>query len=187
MYGMINKALCDMICQQHGETVWRQILENAQVIDDEFLLGEFYADKITYDLVGATAAALRISVTAVLEAFGEHWVLETAQKGYGALMDAGGENLEEFLTNLPSFHDRITLIFPNLQPPSFQCERLSDSSMRVHYITQRPGLAPFVKGLLQGLGKRYRTPMVVHQVGSREAGSDHDVFDVRWMAAEQTI
>lgn len=187
MYGMINKALRHMVCRQHGEAVWRRILENAKVNDDQFLLGEFYADKITYDLVGATATALRIPVAEVLEAFGEYWVLETAQEGYGALMDAGGENLEEFLTNLPSFHDRITLIFPNLQPPSFRCERLSDSSMRIHYFTQRPGLAPFVKGLLQGLGKRYRTAMVVDQVGSREAGSDHDIFNVRWVAAGQTV
>jgi hypothetical protein len=185
MYGMINKALRDMLCQHYGQDAWRQVAENANVSVDHFLVSESYPDKMTYDLVGAATTVLNVPASEILEAFGEYWVLETAVEGYGALMDAGGESLEQFLNNLPSFHDRITLIFPNLSPPSFRCERVSDSSMRIHHFTHRPGLAPFVRGLLQGLGKRYRTEVIVDQVGSRESGSDHDIFDIRWVAAGQ--
>jgi len=183
MYGMVNKAVEEMVCMHHGESVWEQIKSRAGVDVDVFMSNEPYPDEITYRLVGAASEVLNLPAEQVLEAFGEHWVLHTARDAYGGLLQAAGSSLPEFLRNLPNFHSRVAMIFPKLQPPRFECTDVAADSLRLHYFTHRDGLAPFVVGLMHGLGKMYATPVSVRQAESRAEGADHDVFDVRWSAA----
>jgi len=183
MYGMVNRAVEEMVCMHHGESVWEQIKSRAGVDVDVFMSNEPYPDEITYRLVGAASEVLNLPAEEVLEAFGEHWVLHTARDAYGGLLQAAGRSLPEFLRNLPNFHSRVAMIFPKLQPPRFECTDVTADSLRLHYFTHRDGLAPFVVGLMHGLGKMYATPVSVRQAESRAEGADHDVFDVRWSAA----
>lgn len=183
MYGMVNKAVEDMVCMHHGEAVWEQIKAKAGVDVEVFMSNEGYPDEITYSLVAAASEILKLPADRILEGFGEHWVLHTAQEGYGGLMQAAGKTLPEFLRNLPNFHSRVSMIFPKLQPPRFQCTEVTESSMKLHYYTHREGLAPFVVGLMQGLGKMFKTPVTVRLIEARAAGADHDIFDVRWTPA----
>lgn len=55
--------------------------------------------------------------------------------------------------------------------------------MKLHYYSHREGLAPFVVGLMQGLGKMFKTPVTVRLVEAKTQGADHDVFDVTWTTA----
>lgn len=183
MYGMVNKAIEDMVCANHGEAVWEQIKAEAGVDVDVFMSNEGYPDEITYQLVGAASKILKLPADAILEAFGEHWVLHTAQEGYGGLMQAAGKSLPEFLANLPNFHSRVAMIFPKLRPPRFQCTDVTASSLRLHYFTHRPALTPFVVGLMKGLGRMFKTPVSVRLAVPKGAGADHDIFDVTWTNA----
>ena len=183
MYGMVNKAVEEMVCMHHGETVWEEIKSKAGVDVDVFMSNEGYPDDVTYRLVGAASEVLGLPAPRILEAFGEHWVLHTARDGYGGLMQAAGKSLPEFLANLPNFHSRVAMIFPKLQPPRFECSDVAATSLKLHYHTHRQGLAPFVVGLMQGLGKMFDTPVTVRLVQSRDDGADHDVFDVAWPPA----
>jgi hypothetical protein len=180
MYGMVNKAVEEMVVMHHGEGKWEEIKAKAGVDVDVFIANEGYPDEITNRLVGAASEVLGVPADKILHAFGEHWILHTAQEGYGSLLKAGGNSLADFLTNLPNFHARVTLIFPKLQPPRFSCTNVTPTSLHLHYYTHRPGLTPFVIGLLQGLGKMYNTPVTTRQVESKDAGADHDVFHVSW-------
>ena len=117
MYGMVNKAVEDMVCLHHGEAVWEQIKSEAGVDVDVFMSNESYSDDITYLLVAAASKVLKMPVEQILIGFGEHWILHTAQEGYGGLLQASGKNLPDFLRNLPNFHSRVAMIFPKLQPP----------------------------------------------------------------------
>jgi hypothetical protein len=95
-------------------------------------------------------------------------------------MQSGGKSLPEFLRNLPNFHTRIMMMFPDLKPPEFECEEVGTHELRLHYRSSRKGLAPFVGGLLQGLGEMFETPIVVTHELSVESGADHDVFLINW-------
>jgi hypothetical protein len=163
--------------------VWEQIKAKAGVDVVVFISHASYSDDVTYDLVGAASEVLGVPAEQVLIAFGEHWVLHTAQKDYGGLMTAAGKTLPEFLKSLPDFHSRVALIFPKLQPPRFECSGFTDRSMKLHYFSHRPGLAPFVVGLMQGLGKMFGTPVTVGLAEAKADGADHDVFDVTWTSA----
>ena len=126
MYGMVNKAVEEMVRMHHGEETWEQIKSKAGVDVDVFISNEGYPDEITYKLVEAASEVLDTPAEAILEAFGHHWILHTASEGYGGLMRAGGKSLGEFLINLPNFHSRVVLMYPN--PPTaalrmFRCCR----------------------------------------------------------------
>jgi hypothetical protein len=180
MYGMVNQAIEQMVTAAHGPERWVEIKRRAGVTTEVFIGNEGYDDSTTYALVGAASEVLATPPDVILRAFGEHWVLETARKGYGPLMDAAGRTLGEFLAYLPHFHDRIALIYPKLEPPRFEVSDQAERSLHMHYFSDRPGLMPFVEGLVTGLGKMFGTPATVTALRSRAEGHDHEEFLVRW-------
>jgi len=177
---MVNRAVEEMVNQTYGEETWEAIKAEAGVDVDVFVGSESYPDDVTYALVGAASRILNIPADDILVAFGEHWVLHTAHEGYGDLMAAGGHSLPEFLHNLPGFHARVSLIYPNLAPPIFRVTDETASSLHLHYYSHRPGLKPFVVGLVQGLGKMFETPVKVTVLSDRDSGADHEELLVLW-------
>lgn len=180
MYGMVNKAVEDMVRRNYGAPAWKLIREQAGVDIEVFLSNEPYPDEVTYRLVAAASQILRTPAADILEAFGEHWVLHTAREGYGPLLRAAGKSLPEFLLNLPNFHNRVAMIFPQLQPPRFKCTDVTERSLKLHYFTHRRGLEPFVVGLVRGLGKMFETAVTVDLAAARSSGADHDIFAIAW-------
>ena len=176
MYGLVNKAIKDMVCERFGEDTWEIIKQKAEVDVDIFLSMDAYPDDVTHRLVKAASIVLGISAAEILQAFGEYWVLYTAKEGYGEMLDMAGDNLPEFLQNLDNLHSRVGLSFPQLKPPSFQCEEIDEDSLHLNYHSTRDGLAPMVKGLLKGLGERFQTEIAITQTSSREEGANHDEF-----------
>ncbi len=180
MYGLINSALQSMIREKFGDEQWNRVLEASGVPADSFLSMRSYDDKITYDLAFAASDVLGAPVEACLEMFGEYWVLETASKSYGPLMDAAGSDMVEFLHNLNTLHDRITSTFLNYRPPEFQVEDLDDDRYRVHYVSEREGLTPFVVGLLKGLAVRFDCDLAIVDQQAVDVGQgEHTVFEIK--------
>lgn len=180
MYGLVNRAVEEMIAERHGPDIWARIKQMAGVETDVFISHQSYDDAVTYKLVGAASEVLKTPADEILRQFGEHWVLKTGQASYGSLMKAAGRTFGEFLKNLPHFHTRVMLIYPKLKPPSFKVTEQTADSLKLHYISEREGLAPFGFGLLSGLGKMFDTEVQAELVASRAAGDEHEIFLVRW-------
>ena len=178
MYGLINNSLKDMICEKFGEEKWQEVLNASGVPEDSFLTMRSYDDEITYALAGAASDVLGAPVDACLEMFGKYWVLETAAKSYGTLLDAAGEDMVVFLGNLNALHDRITSTFLNYVPPEFFVEE-KDNGYEIHYMSKRKGLTPFVVGLLKGLGIRFgQTVNILDQRDLDVEQGTHTIFQV---------
>jgi hypothetical protein len=180
MYGIVNKAIQDLITENFGADDWEAVKEKSGVDVDFFLSNEPYDDDITYKLASAAAEVLGLSVGQVLNAFGEWWVLKTGKEKYGGLMAAGGKNLKEFLINLPLFHNRIMLMYPRLTPPEFKVSDIEENTIHVHYHSKREGLQEFVRGLLSGLSKMYNVETNIELIQSRDEGKSHEIFKVSW-------
>ena len=180
MYGIVNKAIQELVTENFGADKWEAVKEKSGVDVDFFLSNEPYDDDITFKLAGAASQVLGISVEQVLNTFGEHWILKTGKEKYGGLMQAGGNDLKEFLTNLPLFHNRIMLMYPKLTPPEFKVSDATENSIHVHYHSKREGLQEFVRGLLTGLGKMFETRVDVELLQTRDNGSTHEIFKVSW-------
>lgn len=176
MYGLINNSLKDMIQMQFGEETWQKVLAASGVPEDSFLSMRRYEDEITYSLAGAASEVLGAPVDTCLELFGQHWVLETASKSYGMLLDAAGRDMIAFLRNMNALHDRITSTFLDYVPPEFFIEE-EGTTYKVHYVSQREGLNAFVVGLLKGLGTRFGTEVtILDQTDVPAEKGTHTVF-----------
>ncbi|MEI7965495.1 MAG: heme NO-binding domain-containing protein [Chitinophagaceae bacterium] len=180
MYGIVNKAIEELVTENFGAEKWALIKKRSGVDIDFFLSNEPYDDAITFQLAIAVSEEMNMPLSSVLEAFGEWWVLRTGKEKYGALMEAGGNGLKEFLLNLPVFHNRVLLIYPKLTPPEFKITDVEDNNLCLHYFSKREGLQDFVRGLLIGLGKMYHTPTTIELLQSRNDGSSHEIFKVSW-------
>jgi len=179
MYGLVNRAIEQLVVSMKGEAGWRGVCAHASLAADGFVSMQTYDDDVTYRLVQAVSARLGLPPEQVLEAFGEYWITYTAAEGYGEMIAAGGSHLREFLGNLNEMHARVETIFPHLRPPTIRVEDVSDTEYRIHYASEREGLAPMVIGLVKGLAKRFGQSVEVVQVLFKADAQGEDVFTVR--------
>lgn len=176
MHGLVNQGIRDLAVQLGGEEMWTHIKTGAGIDVEVFVSMQTYPDDVTHRLAASASLILGLSPAEVLHAFGKHWILFTAREGYGALFDMMGRTLPDFLGNLDAMHARLSLSMPELRPPSFVCERLAGDDLRLEYWTHRPGLAPMVLGLLDGLAEMYEVSITVTRIACSEDGADHDEF-----------
>ncbi len=179
MYGLVNRAVQDLVLSRYGELAWESIKARAGVPEATFVAMSPYPDQITYDLVAAASAELGAEPAVVLEAFGEYWMEYSAEAGYGDLLAMMGDDLVTFLDELDHMHDRLRTSFPELTPPSIYLTDSRDGCFVLHYVSDRPGLTPFVVGLLRGAARRFGQQVEIELQRSKEAGADHDEFLVR--------
>lgn len=158
-----------MVVAKFGDQVLEKIRLEAGVNEEFFISNQTYDDKITYDLVQAASKVLELPIEELLKAFGHHWVLVTATKGYGPMMDAAGRDFESFMMNLPTFHARVVLIYPQLRPPRFVCSKTGDRQLELQYESDRQGLVPFVFGLVEGIAMKFDCKVLITPTGSQQA------------------
>ena len=69
MYGLVNKAVKDLVVANFGEQTWLEIAQDAGV-DPVFISMDSYDDQITYDLVAAASSKLETPPNEILRQFG---------------------------------------------------------------------------------------------------------------------
>jgi hypothetical protein len=180
MYGIVNKAIEDLVKTNFGEEKWNVIREKSGVEHDFFISDEAYDDDVTFKLAVAVSEEMDMTVPQVLIAFGEWWVIKTTKEKYSGLMESGGATLPDFLKNLPSFHNRVMLIYPKLTPPEFKVSDVQENSLHLHYFSKREGLQEFVRGLIQGLGILFSTETTIELLQTRDEGDAHEIFKISW-------
>lgn len=181
MYGIVNKAIEDLVTSKFGADKWEIILEKSGVEQNYFISSEPYDDDITFKLAMAVSSEMKVTPESVMVALGEWWIIKSTKDKYSGLMEAGGNNLRDFLINLPLFHNRVMLLYPKLTPPEFKISHLEKNSLYLHYFSKREGLQEFVRGLIQGLGIMFKTKTIIELIKSREQGDYNEVFKISWI------
>ena len=181
MYGLVNQALEQLLRTKFGDVRWAAIRARAKVTPPPVFVGmQAYPDEVTYGLVAAASDELEMPAAELFEALGEYWTIHTARHGYGHLLALGGSTFIDFLQNLDSLHAHVAVSFPELRPPTFWCSDVTDRTVRLHYYSEREGLAPMVVGLVRGLGTMFATNVTVEQAASRAEGAAHDEFQITY-------
>ncbi|SDX34686.1 Haem-NO-binding [Albimonas donghaensis] len=183
MYGLVNNGVKAFILGAHGQGAWDSICAQAGLSGVEFESMVAYDDDLTYRLVGAVADHLGLPAATVLEVFGHFWVDFSRDTSVGRLMVFEGATLVERLRNLDEMHERVKLVMPHLEPPSFEFEPVGEGLHRLHYYSAREGLQPMVIGLLHGLAAESGERVEIDHVARRDDGADHDVFELRMLDA----
>lgn len=100
MYGLVNRAIEQLVVSLKGEEAWHRVCQAAQWSDEGFVAMQTYDDAVTYRLVSAVSEELALSPEQVLKAFGEYWILYTADEGYGDMLSMCGDDLRSFLRGM---------------------------------------------------------------------------------------
>ena len=178
MYGLINEAMRRLVTEQAGAQAWTNIADRAETAET-FVGLLYYDDDITYRLVGAASVELDTPADELLRAFGNYWSSRVGPENYQDILGATGTSVTTVLANMDLMHARIQNLYPELVPPSFAVSETFDGGVIVEYRSHREGLAPFVVGLLEGLGDLYKTPTTVTHERPRSDEQPYDLFRVQ--------
>jgi len=177
MYGMVNRAIEDLVVSSTSVEVWNQIKHEAGLELGAFIDSSQYNDDVTYKLVEAASKVLETPAEDILHAFGRHWILYTGKEGWAAIFDLGGDNMLDFINGLDSMHARVQVALPDAQMPEFSVIERTDY-LELTYRSPRFGLAPMVLGLLDGLAEQFNEQWLVEHV-KHKSSNDCDVFHLR--------
>lgn len=180
MYGIVNKSIEELVLAHYGQEKWDEIKAKSNINIEYFISSESYDDDVTFALATTIANELNITVDDVLRLFGEWWILHTGKNHYGYLLESGGDNFKTFLLNLPSFHNRVMMMYPKLTPPEFQVSKVEEHSLHLHYHSKRIGLTAFVHGLMSGLGKFFGNTVHTEHVQSIDGPETNEIIKVTW-------
>ena len=155
MYGLVNKAIQDLVTEKFGAECWKQVVATANIETSRFVTTHVYDDKVTYDLVRAVSSVLNISPEATLLTIGKFWIDFVKRNGFESLLAANGNCLVDFLRNLDSFHSRLAANYPEYVSPEFHFRQHDDGVVDLGYFSKRPGFAPMVEGMIRGLANHF--------------------------------
>ena len=181
MYGMVNRAIEDLVVSKAGPEVWNDIKQKAGLEIGEFHDSAQYNDDVTYKLVESASKALGQTPEQILHEFGRHWILYTGKEGWASLFDLGGDNMVDFINGLDSMHARVHIVMPEAQMPEFSVVA-HDNHLELTYRSPRMGLAPMVLGLLDGLAEQFNEQWHVEHILS-DSNDERDIFHMRQIHA----
>ena len=120
----------------------------------------------------------------ILEMFGEQFLLWCQESGYSKTLRLLGRSLQDFLTNLDALHDHLSIIYPQMDAPSFRCTGgFKKSEFLLHYYSDRPGLESIVMGIVKSVAREYyNTEVEMRLLVEKGPDSDHSIFSIREMA-----
>ena len=179
MYGMVNRALKDLISERFGEATWQEIRTKAGVEVNEFTSMSTYDDAITYDLAGAASEVLETPIEDLLRVFGQYWIEFAGKSSYAILLEQAGKTMGEVLGGLDELHTRLALSFPELRPPSFRVLSDDGETIMLQYESFRPALVPFVCGLVEGLADRLKVQVTVTPTEARSEDNPADILRIQ--------
>lgn len=180
MYGIVNRAIEELIIEKFGLEKWEEIKLKAGFNSEGFMTLKPYPDELTFKLVGAASEILNVPADTLLEAFGEYWILYTAEKGYGEMLNLAGDSFPAFLKNLNMLHGRVSNLMPELAPPQFECINESENSIDLIYRSHRVGMVPMLFGLIKGLGKRFNKEVTILEMENNTSDTSALIFHLSW-------
>lgn len=176
MHGVVNQAIEGLIIERFGREAWNEICIASECQHTTFYNNQNYSDSLTYTLAINASKHLNIELDDLLFEFGRYWVLTVANEKYNALLRSVGTDLMEFLIQLPNFHSRVMLYYPNIIPPEFKVTKITSNRIHLHYYSKRPGLQWFVTGILDGLKTFFQSNCTINLIEKGNEGEYHKLL-----------
>ena len=155
MYGMIHKAMQQMLQEQLPAGAVSRLAELRQRCSDLFISASEHTDEVTLELLEKSADDLQLPLEDFMFRFGEYWITFADHCAYAPLMRIAGATFPEFIENLDRLHVGVREAIPNARTPRFRVVQADNTEITVAYYSTRAGLEPFVTGLLCGLLRRF--------------------------------
>lgn len=177
MYGVVNGIFRQVLIEDYGDDAWKKISKGVSSISEESYCMNQCPDEVTYEIVQTASEILDVPMELLLNHLGKRWVDITSQGEFKDYYNIGGKSMFAFLANLNHLHASLGKTFTHLSPPAFEIENQNDDSMELVYISHRPGLTPFVKGLLQGLSYYFKQSTVIEHLPEKSE-DNRQIFSI---------
>jgi hypothetical protein len=165
MYGLIHRAMQQMVIDSHGLAAWKAIETEQGIGPAELISLSMFEDALTMRLLTAVATMREEPMDQTLRVFGRYWVSFVSRDAYGAILDFTGRDLPTLLRNLNRMHQTVHVTMPEAIVPSFSVLEETADDLLVEYRSARSGLQPMVRGLLEGLCAKFALIAQIDQTG----------------------
>lgn len=177
MYGMIHRAVRQMVFDKLGEDAWHALEQKLDIGPSELLTAMVYDDSLTIEIISEASARLNLSMDACLFEFGRYWIKYAEKGSLASIMNFTGQNLASFIENLDRLHLAVSAAMPGARLPSFTTISSTPGHLLVEYRSDRTGMEQFVTGLFDGLITRFHATGEVNIV---EHKATSIVFEIRY-------
>lgn len=177
MKGVVYNLLERVVCRDHGEDLWDDVLEAAGLEGAYTSLGSYEDEQLARLL---TALAERIGGTAgQLQRWLGEQALPLLLVRYPAL-GAAHPNTRAFLLALNDIiHPEVLKLYPGASVPEFGYEERGPQELILRYFSARR-MCLFAEGLIAGTATHYAEAVVIDQPECLLEGAPECVIRCRW-------
>ncbi|XP_033752088.1 soluble guanylate cyclase 88E-like [Pecten maximus] len=149
MYGMLLESVQHYVKTEHGEEVWRAILEHIGLRNTVFNTHGIYPDRVMLDLSKACSKVIGDRTSEeYLQYFGQCFVKFFSHYGYDKIVRISGRHYRDFLKEIDNLHETMRFTFPRMHSPSFNVSDEDVDGCVLVYRSKRKGFTPYVIGQL---------------------------------------
>lgn len=175
MKGIIFNLLEDVVVAAHGDAVWDELLDQADLNGIYTSLGS-YDDAEMMQLVSAAGTALSLSDDEVLRWFGQRAIPGMVNR-WPAFFAAHQQTIP-FLRTLNSvIHPEVRKLYAGAYCPHFDFTSPADGSLMIGYRSPRQ-LCGLAHGFILGAGDHYGEAVTVEHLECLHGGSDRCLISV---------
>jgi len=177
MYGVIYIAIKEYAETAFGTEKWEAIVAESGVTVDFTLTEQPFNDNISYSLATAISNTTGMPLQTVLYNLGLQ-VIRTANAKFKPIISSRGETLRDYLLNLPNFHNRISLIYPELLAPEFRLSDITATGLMFYYRKKREGMTEYFRGYLNALAEVFNENVTIAPVST--GNSTEEAYKITW-------
>jgi hypothetical protein len=169
MHGIIFSELQTYAEAKHGRGTWDVLLRKANLENRVHVPTQVYADSEIISLVMAACAMTGLSVSAVLEDFGQ-FIVPSLLRMYGYLLKPEWRTLDVIDKTEETVHAVVRIKNPEAKPPNLKTQRLSPNEVLLVYTSSRQ-MCGLAIGIGVGLGQYFGETVVADQTMCMHKGA----------------
>jgi len=175
MKGVVFNLLEEVVCEQHGEAAWDDLLDAAGASGTYTSLGS-YPDSEMISLVMAASSALGQPPSEVLRWFGREAMPRLA--GRYPVFFAPHSSARPFILTLNSIiHPEVRKLYSGAHCPHFDFDDAPDGALLIGYRSPRK-LCTLAHGFIEGAAAHYHETAEIEHQRCMEHGHDRCVLRV---------
>ena len=177
MKGVVFNILEDVVSEEHGESAWDDLLDEAGVEGAYTAIGS-YSDAEFVQLLQCLPGAQDYALSEALRLFGRSAMARLAAL-YPALFEPHSSTTPFLLTLNDIIHPEVRKLYPGADVPDFGFDTSSTGILRMRYGSKRK-LCAFAEGLIEGAATHFGERASIVQSSCMVRGDEHCDLEIRF-------
>lgn len=178
MLGIVFTEFMEMVEDKFSADVLDDILDEPGLKSEGvFTAVGYYDHHDMIKMVVALSKRVDVPVDDLVEAFGTH-LFDILISNYPDLKGEHTSALDFLETVDSTVHIQVLKLYPQAELPKFNCERVSDNHLKMHYSSKRP-FSLLALGLLKGCGTYFNEKLEINHTSADENELYLTDFDIK--------